>query len=1772
MVGKISIRNNGRKAKMQAGKVALSLLVPILTGLIFAGIFCTSVYVFAAPLYSAGQGILNPACAPGSENCTITSFSYSFGANNISGTGDFLTTAGTIQSASLTDGSLTVNSGNISTVGTIIVGGHSNVAQLIVKGASSDPFLNLIGIAVSTGDDSNPISVAVSPDGKYVYEANQTNALINSYGSTSGALSSINYAETASSPNDIAVSPDGNYVYVANYSGSVGSYSATSGTLDYIGASNTGSQSYAVAVSPDGKYIYVVNRGDDTVESFSVTNGVISTNPLETPVSTGSAPWSVVASGNYIYVVNNTAGTLQSFEITSGVIVPTPISTVSTGTNPISVAVLGDYVYVANNGDNSVQAFNVVDGVINYDTRNTVSTGISPTSMSISLDGKYLYVVSINSFLKAFSISDGNLTLVNYSNIGQDGNSEAISIAAAEDYVYIVDYYDNYLESFSFLPGNQENNLQEWQDSNKSILASVDGSGHIFAEGLKIKDSSGNYYTTISGGDSAYTLPAADGSAGDFLIVDGGESQGLSWGAGAGSFLPYSNATADVDLGSQNIATTGTATFGTITPNAKGVSSYGLVCYWTGDGNANDLSGQGNNGTWTGTEAYATGKFGNAFSFNGSNFVHSDTPATTNVDNWTISAWVNPNGSNGYIVMNGANASTSPSDDGGYGFYLNNNKLGAMYASVKFFDSGYTFPSTGVWYYVVMERANGTTKFYVNGEQVGNTFSGAQYTPIAPTQLNIATGNNNGEGSFSGLIDEVMLYSRALSADEIKSLYGMNTELVAKENIAGPKGINGAVQYNSNGSMAGSSQFTWDNTTGTLNVASTNASYVQQFEAGGIETVTLVTAENATIGNDLDVKGEMSIGQNLLISGNASISGNLTVAGTITPHAQGISTQGLVGYWSGDGNANDFSTSGNNGTFSAGTYVAGKFGKAFSFDGSGAVLASDSGLPVGNSDRTISFWLKTASTNSDITMFSYGSDGEDKFFSIVLDGNGMPYIFGLGSPLISYTSVNNNLWHLITVTHTSTSTKIYIDAILDVDYVATFNTVSSGDLSIGGDQLYNSNFVGLLDQVMIYNRALSADEVKSMYESNSEFTPKEKTVLATVGGTDAQVQFNSKGALGGSSGMVWDNVHGTLTVDGSTPTVTATIPTGANPSSVYVQGNYAYVANNGSGDGTDGLAIIDISDPASPGAPVFATTSANPSSVFVQGRYAYTPGSPIIDVSDPTNPTPAGDVSLPIGGYVYVQGRYAYVVSFSDSNLFIIDISNPATPTTVSTPATGAGPYSVYVQGRYAYVTNRGDSTLSIIDLGGAYIQQFEAGGIETGTLAVRENAQIGNDLDVKGGMTVSGPVLINGSGDTFAVSGNATILGSLTIGGATKGTLVTRVSNGSPWESDADGALVIDSSDNSLYINYWGGWHQIAQTAGFQIPKNELIDPLSGKPIQNNDLVVGMINKKYSDNGLHGVWVKWSLIEDQLIKELQEMNLSSTGTTGSGLVEGVDQTSLSEQVKNSLSGAGIALQNGVAYLKQLTADTFVAKTTKIQRLEIIDRATGDIYCTWIENGLRQKTKGECKDVAPITTTIATQPAVSPENPVSEMPTQVVPEQTQPEALQVDANQIKKEVTQELKNELTQTITNEVQTQVEQKASDAVQAQQESQQNENNQPQSENVSPQTPATDSNETQPQALKTDSLQPIENAGADLMKGVMNLFNGIFSKTTSAINNSTSVISDSVNQVSSKSSSSLLNGAKQLKGGLGASSTTIDSFADNLTAGLIGPLHNLLKLMHK
>lgn len=217
------------------------------------------------------------------------------------------------------------------------------------------------------------------------------------------------------------------------------------------------------------------------------------------------------------------------------------------------------------------------------------------------------------------------------------------------------------------------------------------------------------------------------------------------------------------------------------TAQSQSFLTNGLVAYYPFNGNANDASGNNNNGIvhFATLTSDRFGRTNQAYNFiaNNSCYISFANTPLSQTDNWTMAAWVNPASTNlqamavtvGYdnnSSGNGFEFGTTSQDGTGAG-----NDLGGFLSGITALGSGYAYETTNVWYHIVMLRRSGVTYFYANGSQTPNTNTN---TPKTPTGFYIGSSDSN-HRFFNGAIDDVRIYNRALSSNEVAQLYAIES-------------------------------------------------------------------------------------------------------------------------------------------------------------------------------------------------------------------------------------------------------------------------------------------------------------------------------------------------------------------------------------------------------------------------------------------------------------------------------------------------------------------------------------------------------------------------------------------------------------------------------------------------------------------------------------------------------------------------------------------------------------------------------------------------------------------------------------------------------------------------------------------------------------------------------------------------------------------------------------------------------------------------------------
>jgi hypothetical protein len=201
-----------------------------------------------------------------------------------------------------------------------------------------------------------------------------------------------------------------------------------------------------------------------------------------------------------------------------------------------------------------------------------------------------------------------------------------------------------------------------------------------------------------------------------------------------------------------------------------------------------------------------------------------------------------------------------------------------------------------------------------------------------------------------------------------------------------------------------------------------------------------------------------------------------------------VPSSGLVGWWPFNGNANDESGNGNNGTVNGATLTTDRFGntgKAYSFDGVNDYI-STSRSPL--TSFSVSLWLLT-SQNAAFTPLvdAYNCNWElylsnyKPTFTRWITAGGTNY-----QELISTTNASLNQWDHLICTYNSGIIRLYLNGVL----ISTFQNVSitinnNGTFSFGASLSGISQyFNGKLDDIGFWNRALTQQEVTDLYNAN----------------------------------------------------------------------------------------------------------------------------------------------------------------------------------------------------------------------------------------------------------------------------------------------------------------------------------------------------------------------------------------------------------------------------------------------------------------------------------------------------------------------------------------------------------------------------------------------------------------------------------------------------------------------------------------------------------------
>jgi predicted alpha-1,6-mannanase (GH76 family) len=274
-----------------------------------------------------------------------------------------------------------------------------------------------------------------------------------------------------------------------------------------------------------------------------------------------------------------------------------------------------------------------------------------------------------------------------------------------------------------------------------------------------------------------------------------------------------------------------------------------------------------------------------------------------------------------------------------------------------------------------------------------------------------------------------------------------------------------------------------------------------------------------------------------------------------------------VGYWPLDATsgtiAADGSGNGNNGTVvNAGWNASGRVNGCLSFNGATSYVQITN--TVAN-DFSISFWVNTTQTAGAGQWYNGAGlvDGDypgtaDDFGTALVGGK---FGFGVGNPdttIVSITAINDGAWHQCVATRQQATgiMKVYIDGVLQATGTAGRNTQNaSARLLFGAIASGGGYFNGRLDEVKIFSRTLSSNEVAGLYDSNHAPPADAPGGLNATAAGNGLVKLNWSAASAGTS----YNVKRSLIDGGPYVTLTNVTATSFDDSTVFNNQTYYYV-------------------------------------------------------------------------------------------------------------------------------------------------------------------------------------------------------------------------------------------------------------------------------------------------------------------------------------------------------------------------------------------------------------------------------------------------------------------------------------------------------------------------------------------------------------------------------------------------------------------------------------
>ena len=420
------------------------------------------------------------------------------------------------------------------------------------------------------------------------------------------------------------------------------------------------------------------------------------------------------------------------------------------------------------------------------------------------------------------------------------------------------------------------------------------------------------------------------------------------------------------------------------------------------------------------------------------------------------------------------------------------------------------------------------------------------------------------------------------------------------------------------------------------------------FGGSAATNVSVVTATTITATTPAGTAGTASVV--VTTAGSSNAANSLYTYATPTPSDP-------VAWLRAEGNALDATSNGNHGVVTGSVaYTAGRVGSAFSFNGTSSnFVRIPNSASLQSSLLTVEYWIYFNSVQNSLNVTKRSASGAGDAWQVGIAYAGGNFLlqfvgstsgglFDWYSPALSSPV---GAWTHVAATYDGTTVRGYVNGVLQLTQAVTLNlSTRNADIYVGATANGTSALDGKMDELAIYNRALSATEVQAIYQAGA----------AGKGGTPAPTVTGLSPSSGSTVGGSSVTITGTNFTNSSVVTIGGTLAT-----NVTVVNSTTITATTPAG--AAGTASVVVNTPG-------GSNAANSLYTYVTPVTA-----PSISSVSPATGTTLGGTSVTITGTNFTGATGVTFGGTPATNVTVVS----ATSLTATTPAKSAGAVSVVV-------------------------------------------------------------------------------------------------------------------------------------------------------------------------------------------------------------------------------------------------------------------------------------------------------------------------------------------------------------------------------------------------------------------------------------------------------------------------------------------------------------